>query len=354
MEVLLIDPLVPEALSWLQERHTVSFRPELGDDPLALRRHLGKTRALVLPSQVVVSRDFLAAAPHLQVIARMQISSDNTDLEACALRRVRVVQARSATVRSNAEYLLYGLLMLYRRGMVSALLGRKLAQVRMGRELAGSTVGLLGLAPVAHTLAPMLKGLGVRLLGYDPAVHHAAPIWNKLGVEPTPLNDLLARSDAVSLQVVYASRFRGWINERVLNHCKQGQLWVGVSRSSLFDPEALALALTDGRIDACLLDAAHPGFAAPGSPLHDIPNLHLTPRLGAHTREAKLRASWYVAHRIHETLAPPLPQRPDQVSDFTALDSLDPGDSASDPEWPAFDTPSQWEAVAGKKAVVLR
>ena len=351
MEVLLIDPLVPEALSWLQERHEVTFRPELGDDPTALRRLVRNTRALVLPSHVVVSREFLEAAPRLQVVARMQISSDNTDLEACAVRRVRVVQARSATVRSNAEYLLYGLLMLYRRGMVSALLGRKLAQVRMGRELAGSTVGLLGLAPVAHTLAPMLRGLGVRLLGYDPAVHHAAPLWKQLGVEPTPLNELLARSDAVSLQVVYASRFRGWINERMLNHCKPGQLWVGVSRSSLFDPEALALALTDGRIDACLLDAAHPDFAAPGSPLYDIPNLHLTPRLGSHTREAKLRASWYVAHRIHETLSPPPALKGGQVSDFSALDSLDHVDSSTDPEWPQIDTPSQWDAAtAGNPA----
>lgn len=343
MEVLLLDPLVPEALNWLQERHDVTFRPELADDVTALRKQVYKTKALVLPSHVVVTREFLDFAPLMKVIARMQISSDNTDLEACAQRQVRVVQARSATVRSNAEYLLYGLLMLYRRGMVSALLGRKLAQVRMGRELYGSTIGLLGLAPVAHTLAPMLRSLGVRVLGYDPAVHQAAPIWDKLGIEYIPVNDLLARSDAVSLQMVYASRFRGWINERLLNHCKPGQLWVGVSRSSLFDPEALALALTDGRIDACLLDGAHPHFAAPGTPLHEVPNLHLTPRLGAHTREAKLRASWYVAHRIHETLSPPMVKGQAQVSDFSVLDSLD---STQDPDWPQIDSPSQWNAVA--------
>ena len=122
------------------------------------------------------------------------------------------------------------------------------------------------------------------------------------------LQELLGRADAVSLQVVYASRFKGWLNERVLNHCKPGQLWVGVSRSAVFDPEALALALTDGRIDACLLDGASPSFAAEGTPLYGIPNLHLTPRLGSHTREAKLRASWYVAHRVHETLSPMVAQ----------------------------------------------
>ncbi|WP_372659541.1 NAD(P)-dependent oxidoreductase [Hydrogenophaga sp.] len=334
MDVLLVDPLVPEALAWLQERHEVAFRPELGDDPVALRNAAYKTRAIVLPTHVVVSEEFLNFAPKLQLVARMQVSSDNTDLDACARRNVRVVQARSATVRSNAEYILYGLLMLYRRGMVSALLGRALSQVRMGRELAGSTVGLLGLAPVAHTLAPMLNALGVRLVGYDPAVHHAAPLWGKLGVEPVTVNDLLSKSDAVSLQVVYASRFRGWLNERLLNHCKPGQLWVSVSRSSLFEPEALALALTDGRIDACLMDGASPGFAAEGTPLHGIPNLHLTPRLGSHTREAKLRASWYVAYRIHESLSPMHSRVETPMSDFSVLDSLDyvdtidPGDSS--------------------------
>lgn len=338
MSILLVDPLVPEALSWLQERYPVAFRPELADHPMALRKAVADMRAVVLPPHVVVSRAFLSLAPKLQLVARMQISSDNTDLEACARRRVRVVQARSATVRSNAEYLLYGLLMLYRRGMVSALLGRQLAHVRMGRELAGSTIGMLGLAPVAHTLAPMLNALGVRLVGYDPAVHHAAPIWATLGVEPVTLETLLARSDAVSLQMIYATRFRGWINERLLNHCKPGQLWVSVSRGSLFDTEALAMALRDGRIDACLLDGAGEAFAAEGSPLHGIPNLHLTPRLGAHTREAKLRASWYVAHRIHETLSAAVAPSTHRISDFSPLDSLHgPYDQDS-----THSTPSQW------------
>jgi phosphoglycerate dehydrogenase-like enzyme len=328
MSVLLVDPLVPEALSWLQERHDVVFSPELADNPLALRKAIAGTRALVLPAHVVVSREFLDFAPNLRLIGRMQLSSDNTDLDACARRRVRVVQARSATVRSNAEYVLYGLLMLYRRGMVSALLGRKLAHVRMGRELAGSTIGMLGLAPVG-------------LVGYDPAVHHAAPIWNKLGVEPVSVEQLLARADAVSLQVIYATRFRAWINERMLNHCKQGQLWVSVSRSSLFDAEALAMALSDGRIDACLLDGASEGFAAEGTPLHGIPNLHLTPRLGAHTREAKLRASWYVAHRIHETLSPAAALAPPRESDFLPIDSLHaPFDQDS-----GHSNPSQWGTV---------
>ncbi|MEP6792673.1 MAG: NAD(P)-dependent oxidoreductase, partial [Ramlibacter sp.] len=173
-----------------------------------------------------------------------------------------------------------------------------------GRELNGSVVGIFGLAPTAHTLALMLHSLGAKLIGYDPAVHHTAPIWSRLQIQPVSLQDMMAHSDAISVQVMYASRYQGFINDKMLAHCKPGQMWVGISRSGLFDPQALASALTDGRIDACMLDGAEAGFASKGTPLHETANLFLTPRLGSHTRESRLRASWYVAHRIHEALAP--------------------------------------------------
>jgi D-3-phosphoglycerate dehydrogenase len=218
---------------------------------------------------------------------------------------VRVIQASTANVRSNAEYLLASILLLFRRGIGSALIGDRHADIRLGRELSGSTIGILGLAPTAHTLALLLSALGARLIGYDPAVHHTAPIWGRLHIQPVSLQEVMANADAVSVQIMYASRYRGFINDKVLAHCRRGQVWVGVSRSDLFDVDALADALTDGRIEACMLDGAEAGFASRGSPLHDLDNLFLTPRLGSHTRESRLRASWYVAHRLHEALAGP-------------------------------------------------
>lgn len=303
MDILVVERLVPEALEWLQARHSVVCRPELAADPSALRKALYNTHALVLPRKVVVTREFLDFAPVLKAVARMHAGTDNTDLEACRDRQVRVVEAGSANVRSNAEYLLAGLLLLYRRGLAPALAGDRHADVRMGRELHGSTVGILGLAPAAHALALMLVPLGVKLVGYDPAVHRSAPIWQSLQIRPVALPELLMQSDAVALQVMYASRYEGFINDRVLAHCKPGQHWVGISRSQLFDAPALARALSDGRIDTCMLDGAEAGFASRGTPLHELRNLVITPRLGSYTREARQRASWYVAHRLHDALS---------------------------------------------------
>lgn len=305
VDILLLERLVPEALAWLESRHSVECRPELATDPGALRRAVYNAQAVVLPRKVVVTQEFLDFAPLLKAIARLHVSTDNTDLEACRDRKVRVIQATTANVRSNAEYLLAALLMLFRRGMSASLNGDRHADIRIGRELNGSVVGIFGLGPTAHTLALMLHSLGAKLIGYDPAVHYTAPLWSRLRIQAVSLPELMAQSDAVSVQMMYASRYRGFINDKVLAYCKPAQVWVGISRSHVFDPAALARALTDGRIESAMLDGAEAGFASRGTPLHEVTNLHLTPRLGSHTREARLRASWYVAHRIHDTLANP-------------------------------------------------
>lgn len=302
MEILLLDALVPEAMKWLEERHTIEYRPEMADDLMALRKLAYKTRGIVFPRQTIVNREFLDFLPLLKAIGRLHVGTDNTDLDCCNERDIKVIHASSANVRSNAEYLLSALLLLYRRGLTSALMGRRHPSMQMGRELYGSTVGILGLAPAGHMLAGMLSGLGVRLIGYDPAVHHTAPVWKRLGIEAVSQSELVSRADAVSVQMLYAARFKGFVNEKLLASCKRGQWWVGISRSQLFDEVALAAALCDGRIEACILDGADASFLGDTSPLKGLKNLFVTPRLGSHTREARFRSSWYVAHRMHEAL----------------------------------------------------
>lgn len=305
VDILLLDALLPEAMAWLEARHSVQYRPELADDIVALRKAAYKSNGIVFPRQTVVNRALLDFLPRLKAVGRLHVGTDNIDLEACKERDIQVIHASMANVRSNAEYLLGSLLLLYRRGLVSALMGRRHPAVQMGRELHGSTVGILGLAPAAHTLAAMLSGLGVRLIGYDPAVHSTAPLWERLRIAPVSLPEMMSQADAVSVQMLYATRFKGFVNDKLLAACKPGQLWVGISRSALFDQGALAAALSDGRIEACILDSAESGFLAEPSPLRGLKNLFITPRLGAHTREARLRASWHVAHRFHEAITAP-------------------------------------------------
>jgi phosphoglycerate dehydrogenase-like enzyme len=307
VDILLLDAVAPEAVTWLEQRHSVALRPELAHDPAGLRKEGYKTRALVLPRQTVVTRQLLDFLPKLKAIARLDDgdNADNTDITTCKARRIKLVNAGSSGVRSGAEYLLSGLMMLYRPGLVSAFGGPSESRESRaeGRELHGSTVGLLGLSPTAMTLAGLLAGLGVRLIGYDPAVHHTSDVWQRLQIKPVTLPELISRADAVSVQMLGAARARGFVNERLLARCRCGQRWVSISRTDIFDEAALAAALQGGRIEAFLLDAPDGKPMSAASPLANCKNLVVTQRLAAHTRESRLRASWYVAHRLHDAIS---------------------------------------------------
>ena len=302
MDILLLENLSPDAVAWLQSRYSVASHPIHSRAPSDLRAMVRKARAIVLPAEFLVTRDFLEFAPQLKVVARVHLGRDNTDLSACMERRVRVIHGSSAAVRSNAEYLLTTVLLLHRRAIAMAVAGQTSDGFGLGREVQGTTIGLLGVTPTTLALAPLLRALGAKLVGYDPAVHHSAPVWGQMQIQAVALPELLARSNTVSVQLRYASRYRNFVNANLLEHCRPGQNWVSITGSALFDPQALAIALTDGRIESCTLDGADAAFAAVESPLHGLPNLYLTSSQASNTREFRERASWLLANQIHETL----------------------------------------------------
>lgn len=296
MQVLLLQELAPDARQWLEARHTVNYRPELLQDPALLHEQLARVHALVAPPTLMVNNTLLDKAPQLAALGRLHDGLENIDYEACMRHCVRVIQMPEAMVRAKAEFLLLQLMAQFRYG------GQAPGAQRPGREINDRVVGLLGLTPVAQILVTMLQPLGVRVMGYDPALHRSAEIWQRLGVQPMALHAMLETADAISVQMVHAQRYQRLLGERVLGACKPGQVWVSVSRPQLFDLPVLADTLRSGQMAYCALDSDDPALHAPDSPLAGLPNLHITPGLAGDTHEARLRASWFLADRIHEAL----------------------------------------------------
>lgn len=293
MNILLLDDLAADARQWLEAQHEVDYRPELLADEGALRAHLYKVEALILPASVPVTATLLDFAPRLVAIGRLGDEGQNIDFDACIKRQVRVVRATGASVRACAEYQLLTLLQLF-RGVGAA---RPVA-----REINDSVIGLLGMAPAAHVLALQLLSMGARVIAYDPALHRSAELWHRLGINPVSMDELVQTADAVSVQFIYAPRYRGLLDERLLSLCKPGQLWTGTGSAALFDMHALAGALRSGRMGACMLDSTDVQTVAPDLALQQVPRLTITPRLAPRTQEAHARGSWYLADRIHEAL----------------------------------------------------
>ena len=325
MDVLIVEPLEPEVMQWLAERHAVRYAPELARDPRALRQSLFNIRALIIPPSVALDAQVLHYAPVLRAVGRLSSGAENIDLDACGRAGVEVVRSVTASAVAEAEFMIGALLAMLRRVPVVNAEG-----LLVGRELGGATIGLIGMVPAARSLAQLLAAFGSRVIGYDPSVHASDTVWSRWRVEPVPLPELMELSDGVCVQLGYFTRYQGLIGERFLPLCKPNQVLVSVAHSSLFNEAALAEVLATGRMAAAWFDSLEPGALDPGRPLHDIDTLQITPRVAGTTRESRIRSAWAVARRIDELLtAPSATQRAEFKS--TGPDaSLDlPADEAS-------------------------
>ena len=305
MDVLIVEPLEPEVMQWLGERHAVRYAPELARDPRALRQALFNVRALIIPPSVALDAQVLHYAPVLRAVGRLSSGAENIDLDACGRAGVEVVRSVTASAVAEAEFMVGALLALLRRVPVVNAEG-----LLVGRELGGATIGLIGMVPAARSLAQLLAAFGSRVVGYDPSVHASDTVWNRWRVEPLPLREVMEQADGVCVQLAYFTRYQGLIGERFLPFCKPSQVLVSISHSSLFDEAALAEVLATGRMAAAWFDSLEPGALDPGRPLHDIDTLQITPRVAGTTRESRIRSAWAVARRIDELLtANTAPQR---------------------------------------------
>ena len=322
MDLLIIEPLEAEVMQWLEARYAVRYAPELANDPRAFRQALYNVRAMIVPPPVSLDAQTLHYAPVLRAVGRVSAGAENIDLDACARARVEVVRGLTATAQAEAEFMIGALLSLLRRVPVVGSDG-----MLVGRELGSATVGLVGMAPAARSMAQMLAGFGSKMVGYDPALHSSDSVFERWKVKPLGLRELLEQSDAVCVQLSYFSRYRGLLGERFLPFSKPNQVIVSIAHSALFDEASLADGLNSGRIAAAWLDSLEPGALDEGRPLCGIENLQITPRVASTTRESRVRSAWAVARRIDELLgsSPPSPHA------FKSTSAGEPTDLAAEP-----------------------
>ena len=298
MDLLLAESIEPEVIGWLEMRHSVRYAPHLARDPRAFRQGLYDVRALIIPPVLALDALTLQQAPMLRAVGRVSAGAENIDRDACARAGIEVVRSLTATAQAEAEFMIQAMLSLLRRFPVIGADGNL-----AGRELSGSTVGVIGMSAAARSMAQLLAGFDVRMVGYDPARHASDEVWERWLIAPLGLRELLEESDVVCVLLPYFNRYRGLLGERFLPHCKAHQVIVSVAHSALFEEVALADALANERISAVWLDSVEPGLLEAGRPLHGIESLQVSPRVASTTGDSHLRSAWAVAKRIDQILA---------------------------------------------------
>jgi len=295
--VLIAEQLAQSSLDVLGTEFEI--RNVDGADRGALLPALKEADAILIRSATQVDAEALAAAPNLKVVARAGIGLDNVDVPAATAKGVLVVNAPQSNIITAAEHALALLLAVARRipaADASLRAGEWKRSKFTGVELADKTVGVVGLGRIGQLFAARVAAFGTTVVAYDPYLQPARAA--ALGVRLVDLPTLLATSDVISIHLPRNPETLGLIGAVELATVKPGVLIVNAARGGLIDEQALADALTEGRVAGAGIDVYATEPLGPDNPLRTAPHTVLTPHLGASTAEAQDKAGTAVARSV--------------------------------------------------------
>ena len=263
---------------------------------------LDGAHALIVRSATMVDAAMLAAGKQLVVVARAGVGLDNIDVEAATKQGVMVVNAPQSNVLSAAEHTMALILSIARnvpQAHSALTAGRWERSKWEGIELAGKTLGILGLGRIGTLVAQRARAFDMRLVAYDPYV--SAERGRELGVEMTTLERVVEQADVLTIHLPKNKETTGIINADMLKRAKRSLRIVNVARGGIADEADLAEALRNGTIAGAALDV-FTKEPVTDSPLFGLGNIVVTPHLGASTREAQARAGEVVADMVQLAL----------------------------------------------------
>jgi D-3-phosphoglycerate dehydrogenase/(S)-sulfolactate dehydrogenase len=280
----------------LEGSFPITRNDDLWSNPEELKVSLKDVTALVVRNRTKVTAEIIAAAPKLKVIARAGVGLDNIDIKAADAAGVVVVAGLGANAVSVGELTLGLALALLRNVPGHDVATRDGGWVRTpGRELSGLTWGLLGCGATGLATAKLLKGFGCSVIGYDPYAK------NLSNIELTTFDDVLKRSDVVSIHMPSTAETNGSINATSLALMKPDAIIVNVGRGEVINEADLMAALKAKTIAGAALDVRAQEPPVKGE-METIPNLILTPHVAGITKESQLRINQILTSNIELVL----------------------------------------------------
>ena len=304
--ILIADQIAEQGIAMLGDHHDVTVQTGMSEDELV--EAVADISALVVRSQTQVTARVIEAAPRLEVIGRAGVGVDNIELAAATARGVIVVNAPLANTMSATEHAFALMLAAARnvpRGDSSLRDGRWERGRLQGVELAGHTLGVVGLGRIGSGVAIRARAFEMRVVAYDPFV--STERANSLGVELCSLEELLAQSDFVTLHTALHEGTRGLIGVEQFALMKPTAYLVNTARGALVDEQALYDAVTEGRLAGAAIDVFSEEPAI-GNILTTSDRIVVTPHLAASTAEAQDRAAVDTVVQILDVLNGRQPQ----------------------------------------------
>ena len=305
-KILVTGPdLDPSAAALVQDHGYETVHTPAYADSDVISRLLVETGAEGIVSRMGrLDADVLEKAPKLRVISKHGVCVDNIDLQAAASRGIPVLVATGANAVSVAEHAIALMLATVKRilPLDAGLRASRWEKAGfLGRELAGSRLGLLGMGSIAQATGRIAKGIGLNLIGYDPYADN--DVFERLGVKRcSSLEELLEQSDVLSLHCPLTDQTRQILNAEAIARMPEGSYVINTARGGLIDEDALLAAIQSGHLAGAGLDtfAVEPPQA--NHPFFSENRIIVTPHIGGVTREAGARVGVEAVRGIFQVL----------------------------------------------------
>jgi D-3-phosphoglycerate dehydrogenase len=290
--VIVLDTLAQEGLDMLEAAPGIEYEVRTGLKGDALREALAQFDGAICRSGVKITADALEGNRRLKAIVRAGVGTDNIDKAAATRWGIVVMNTPAGNTLSTAEHTIALLLALSRNiaPAYASLLEHKWDRNKyMGTQVAGKTLGVVGLGRIGIAVAKRARALEMNVLGYDPFL--ARERAKELGIEPVEkVADILPRVDYLTVHTPLTDETRGLVGAAQIEHMKPGARLINCARGGIYDEAALAAGLKSGKLGGVALDvfATEP---CTDSPLFGLPGVVCTPHLGASTEEAQTQVA---------------------------------------------------------------
>lgn len=243
------------------------------------------------------SGEEIARSPSLRLIVRTGVGYDNVDVDAATQHGVAVAVTPGANRNSVAEHV-FALMLSCARGIPEAVasVSRKEWRQTSGVELAGATLGVVGLGSIGKTVARAALALGMSVCAFDPFMDK--DFATQHGITEVTLEGLLEQSDFVTLHLFLDEQTRHLIDATALSRMKPTAFLINTARGGIIDEVALVEALRQGQLAGAALDVLEVEPLGNDSPLREVPNLIITPHIAGATKGARARSAAMAADHI--------------------------------------------------------
>jgi D-3-phosphoglycerate dehydrogenase len=302
MRILVTDGLSPRGVEVLRqtEKFEVDVRDRLGTDELLAC--IDNYDGLIVRSATKVTAPVLQATRRLKVVGRAGVGVDNVDVEAATARGILVMNAPSGNTLTTAEHAFSLLLALSKnvpQATASMKGGRWEKKAFVSVEVAGKTLGVIGLGRIGGEVARRGKGFAMRVIAYDPFISEEAAA--ALGVELVEIPDLFRRADFITIHTPLTPETHHLIDGKAIAQMRTGVRIVNCARGGIVDEAALYEALKSRKVAGAALDVFEQEPIT-NSPLFELPNFICTPHLGASSEEAQENVAVEIAQQIVDYL----------------------------------------------------